>query len=176
VERADRGVRDELCFAAEDVALLVDDSFASAVAYDAAISDRVLLANIVRARDYVPLSITELSANQVAVCANDPIKTADGTFYIYPVSAAVRHAEFSPAVFPRSSIAKDWEDRLETFKDQCATGIHPVNHACHGVKILTGKPKSTSGTNAFASYSLIRTATGAGATAAKSSRRLPAGG
>jgi hypothetical protein len=36
----------------------------NAVAYDAAISDindRVLLANIVRARDYVPLSMTELS-------------------------------------------------------------------------------------------------------------------
>src|ERR1700744_6253652 len=36
----------------------------NAVAYDAAVSDindRVLLANIVRARDYVPLSITELS-------------------------------------------------------------------------------------------------------------------
>jgi hypothetical protein len=36
----------------------------NAVAYDAAISDindRVLLANIVRARDYVPLSVTELS-------------------------------------------------------------------------------------------------------------------
>src|SRR5580698_1198214 len=36
----------------------------NAVAYDAAISDindRVLLANIVRARDYVPLNITELS-------------------------------------------------------------------------------------------------------------------
>ena len=36
----------------------------NAVAYDEAISDindRVLLANIVRARDHVPLSITELS-------------------------------------------------------------------------------------------------------------------
>src|ERR1700760_3728370 len=36
----------------------------NAVAYDAAISDindRVLLANIVRARDFVPLNITELS-------------------------------------------------------------------------------------------------------------------
>jgi hypothetical protein len=103
-------------------------------------------------------------ANQVAVCANDPIKTADGTFYIYPVGAdiaAARHAEFSPAASPRSPIAQDWEDRLETFKSQCATGAHPSDHACHGVTSLTEKPKSTSGTNAFASYSLIRSAFGA---------------
>jgi hypothetical protein len=104
--------------------------------------------------------------NQVAVCANDPIKTADGTFYIYPVSAdiaAARHAEVSPAATPRSAIAKDWEDRLETFKNQCATGTHPADHACHGVKALRESPKSVSGTNAFASYSLIRSAAGAAA-------------
>jgi hypothetical protein len=107
-------------------------------------------------------------ANQVAVCANDPIKTADGTFYIYPVSAdiaAARHAEFSATASPGSPIAKDWQDRLETFKSQCASGVHPTDHACHGVKALTEKPKSTSGTNAFASYSLLRSAAGAAAPA-----------
>jgi hypothetical protein len=110
-------------------------------------------------------------ANQVAVCANDPIKTSDGTFYIYPVSAdiaAARHAEASPAASPGIAIARDWEERLETFKSQCATGDHPTDHACHGLNSLNGKPKSASGTNAFASYSLIRSATG---TAAASGER-----
>jgi hypothetical protein len=117
-------------------------------------------------------------SNQVAVCANDPIKTVDGTFYIYPVSAdiaAARHAEASPAAAPRSAIAQDWEDRLETFKSQCATGVHPADHACHGVKTLTEKPKSIGATNSFASYSLIRSATGAGSAAGERAESPRAG-
>jgi hypothetical protein len=116
-------------------------------------------------------------ANQVAVCANDPIKTADGTFYIYPVSAdiaAARQAEFSPAASPGFPITKDWQDRLESFKSQCASGAHPTDHACHGVKSLTEKPKSTSGTNAFASYSLLRSAVAA-ATAGEGAQSPRAG-
>jgi hypothetical protein len=105
-------------------------------------------------------------ANQVAVCANDPIKTADGTFYIYPVSAdiaAASHAQTPSTSSPGLPIAKDWEDRLENLKSQCAASTHTGEHACHAVRSLKDGPRSTSATNAFASYSLIRSAVGTAA-------------
>jgi hypothetical protein len=104
--------------------------------------------------------------NQVAVCANDPIKTADGTFYIYPVSADIAAANRAQAPYqssPALPIAKEWEDRLENLKSQCATSSQNGEHACHAVGTLKEKPRSTSATNAFASYSLIRSAVGSAA-------------
>ena len=118
-------------------------------------------------------------ANQVAVCANDPIKTADGTFYIYPVSAdiaAAAHAQTPSASSPGLPIAQDWEDRLESLKSQCAASTHTGEHACHAVKSLKERPRSTSATNAFASYSLVRSAVGAAAAGEVQQRAVSRGG
>jgi hypothetical protein len=106
--------------------------------------------------------------NQVAVCADDPIKTVDGIFYIYPVGAdiaAARHAEASPVAAPRLPFTQDREDRLEDFKNQCESGAPFETHACHAAKSLTRKPQSLNGTHEFASYSLIRSVTVGGAAA-----------
>src|SRR5580698_7328619 len=57
-------------------------------------------------------------ANQVAVCAQDPVKTEDGTFYIYPVGADIATAHHAETVreSPGVPFAKEWEERLEAFK------------------------------------------------------------
>jgi hypothetical protein len=105
-------------------------------------------------------------ANQVAVCAQDPVKTDDGTFYIYPVGADIataRHAETVRTDSPGIPFAKDWEDRLEAFKAQCSSGQHPGDRACAAAAALMGKPKSAPGASAFGSYSLVMSAIGGGA-------------
>lgn len=101
-------------------------------------------------------------ANQVAVCANDPVKTEDGTFYIYPVSAditAASHAAMGTGNSPGTPLARDLEERLQTFKNQCAIGNPQGDHACNSAKALSGRAMSSPGANAFGSYTLLRVAT-----------------
>jgi hypothetical protein len=101
-------------------------------------------------------------ANQVAICANDPVKTEDGTFYIYPVSAditAASHAALATGNSPGTPLAPDREDRLQTFKNQCVIGNPQGDHACNSAKALNGRPMSSPGVNAFSSYALLRAAT-----------------
>ena len=104
-------------------------------------------------------------ANQVAVCANDPIKTGDGTFYIYPVSADIAAAKSAEGRQARESptvpFSKDWEQRLVDFKAQCGASKHPADHACTAVNGLTGRPMSAASTSAFGSYSLFLSAVSA---------------
>jgi hypothetical protein len=105
-------------------------------------------------------------ANQVAVCAQDPVKTEDGTFYIYPVGADIataRHAESVRAESQGIPFEKEWEDRLEAFKAQCSNGEHPGDRACAAAAALMGKPKSAPGASAFGSYALVMSAIGGGA-------------
>jgi hypothetical protein len=105
-------------------------------------------------------------ANQVAVCAQDPVKTDYGTFYIYPVGADIataRHAENVRAELPGIPFAKDWEDRLAAFKVQCSIGAQPGDRACAAASALMGKPKSAPGASAFGSYALVMSAIGGGA-------------
>jgi hypothetical protein len=101
-------------------------------------------------------------ANQVAICANDPVKTQDGTFYIYPVSAditAASHAAMATGNPQGTPFARDWEDRLQNFKSQCAIGKPQGDHACNSVNALSGRSMSSPGANAFSSYALLRAAT-----------------
>ena len=118
--------------------------------------------------------------NQVAVCANDPVKTQDGTFYIYPVSADIataRHAESAREGSATVPLAKDWEERLEAFKAQCGKSQHPAEHACTAAKALMGKPRAATGVNSFGSYALAVSA-GEGAAApgaGAASEGVPAG-
>jgi hypothetical protein len=116
-------------------------------------------------------------ANQVAVCAQDPVKTEDGTFYIYPVGADIataRHAETIRAESAGIPFDKDWEERLEAFKAQCSNGEHPGDRACTAAAALMGKPKSAPGASAFGSYALVMSAIGGGA--AQSAPEPAAGG
>jgi hypothetical protein len=104
-------------------------------------------------------------ANQVAVCAQDPVKTEYGTFYIYPVGADIvtaHHAETVRKESPGIPFEKEWEERLELFKAQCSTGEHPGDRACAAAAALMGKPKSAPGASAFGSYALVMSAIGGG--------------
>jgi hypothetical protein len=106
-------------------------------------------------------------ANQVAVCATDPVKTIDGTFYIYPVGADVanaKHAESTKTEAPGVPFAADWEKRLEGFKSQCLAGGHPADRACKAATDLMDRPKTAPGASAFGSYALVMSAIGGGAT------------
>jgi hypothetical protein len=100
--------------------------------------------------------------NQVAVCANDPIKTRDGTFYIYPISAdiaAAKSAELRQSrAVPTIPFSQDREQRLSDFKAQCAASKHPGDHACSAANSLTGPPRSAATASAFGSYSLFLSA------------------
>jgi hypothetical protein len=104
-------------------------------------------------------------ANQVAICAADPVKTIDGTFYIYPVGADIvsaRHAEATRAELPSVPFTKEWEDRLEDFKAQCALGTHSGDHSCDAANRLVGRPRQTERANAFGSYAMASSAIGSG--------------
>jgi hypothetical protein len=106
-------------------------------------------------------------ANQVAVCAQDPVKTEDGTFYIYPIGADIvtaHHAEAVQTESPGIPFEKEWEDRLAAFKAQCSNGEHLGDRACAAAAALMGKPKSAPGASAFGSYALVMSAVGGGGT------------
>jgi hypothetical protein len=99
--------------------------------------------------------------NQVAICANDPVKTADGTFYIYPISAdiaAATHAQVTGSGTSGVPFAKEWTSRLEDFKTQCASGAQAGNRACDAAKALNDQPTSIPGTSAFGSYAVVTSA------------------
>ena len=118
-------------------------------------------------------------ANQVAVCAEDPVKTADGTFYIYPVGADIetaKHAQSAREGTVTVPFAKSQEDRLDSFKAQCAASDHPADHACTAAKALTGKPMSTGSVNAFGSYSLTVSAIAGEASPGAANDAASAGG
>jgi hypothetical protein len=105
-------------------------------------------------------------ANQVAVCASDPVKTVDGVFYIYPISADIAiagHAQKEHLQSLTVPFAKDREDRLTDFKTQCGNAEHPRDHACNALKSLNGEPKSVAGASPFGSYSVVMSALGGSA-------------
>jgi hypothetical protein len=110
--------------------------------------------------------------NQVAVCAADPVKTGDGTFYIYPVGADIssaRQSELAPAAAPRVPFDKDQEARLEDFKNQCALAGRTGSHTCNAARSLKPQPTSQAGASAFSSYAVVRSASGSGLTAGNES-------
>jgi hypothetical protein len=95
--------------------------------------------------------------NQVAVCSNDPVRTNEGTFFIYPVGAdiaAARHAEKRLDKASTVPLALDWEKRLQEFQAQCASSKYPDDHACTIAKTLNEAPRQATGANAFGSYAL----------------------
>ena len=110
--------------------------------------------------------------NQVAVCASDPVKTADGTFYIYPVGADIssaKQSELAPAATPRVPFDKDWEVRLEDFKNQCELAGRSGSHTCNAARALKAQPSSQAGSSAFSSYAVVRSASGNGLNAGNES-------
>jgi hypothetical protein len=115
--------------------------------------------------------------NQVAVCADDPVKTPDGAFYIYPIGADVataKHAESIPES-PTVPFAQEWQDRLDEFKIQCASGAHSGDRACSAAAALTGTPRRPSGASAFASYSVVTSAVNSGAIGPAAEAASPGG-
>jgi hypothetical protein len=95
--------------------------------------------------------------NQVAVCSTDPVRTNEGTFFIYPVGAdiaAARHAENRRDKASTIPLAQDQEKRLREFQAQCASSKYPDDHACTIAKTLNDAPRRASGANAFGSYAL----------------------
>jgi hypothetical protein len=95
--------------------------------------------------------------NQVAVCSDDPVRTNEGTFFIYPVGAdiaAARHAEKRLDNASSIPLAQDWEKRLQDFQAQCAASKFPDDHACAIAKTLKEAPRQATGANAFGSYAL----------------------
>jgi hypothetical protein len=103
--------------------------------------------------------------NQVAVCASDPVKTSDGTFYIYPVGADIssaRQSELAPAAAPRVAFDADQQARLEDFKAQCERAGRTGSHTCNAARSLKPQPSSQPGNSAFSSYAVVRSASGSG--------------
>ncbi len=109
-----------------------------------------------------------LYTNQVAVCASDPVKTSDGTFYIYPVGADIssaRQAELAPATSALVPFDKDQQARLEDFKNQCELAGRTSSHTCNAARALKPAPMSQAGSSAFSSYAVVRSASGSGLSA-----------
>jgi hypothetical protein len=116
--------------------------------------------------------------NQVAVCADDPVRTPLGTFYIYPVGADVATAKQTEANRTQAQsvpFAKEWEDRLLAFKHECENGAHADSSACEAVTALKGSPRSAPGASAFASYSVVMSAVNSGGVGRDNPEPVPAG-